>query len=50
MRDGPMYATAVGLALHESYATASEWRGPPSEGPGWGRMRERVVEWFREFF
>jgi cell division protein FtsA len=48
--NGPMYATAVGLVLHESQQPRLNGVVRHREGPGWGRVRERVVEWFREFF
>jgi cell division protein FtsA len=48
--NGPMYATVMGLALYESQQPRMNGVVPHREGQGWGRMRERVVEWFREFF
>jgi cell division protein FtsA len=48
--NGPMYATVMGLVLHESQQPRMNGAAPHREGQGWGRVRERVVEWFREFF
>jgi cell division protein FtsA len=46
--NGPMYATGVGLALRELQQHRSN--GVVRSGHGWQRMRERVAEWFRDFF
>lgn len=47
----PMYAANVGLILCN---VQDNLRSPPltqmRNGQNWQRMRERVVEWFREFF
>ena len=48
--NGPMYATGVGLVLRELQRHHSNGvvRGP--NGHGWQKVRERVAEWFRDFF
>ncbi len=46
---GPLYATNIGLLLCQ----AQETLRPPAQvrnGQNWQHMRERVAEWFREFF
>jgi cell division protein FtsA len=48
--NGPMYATGVGLALRELQQHRSNGVGRSRNGHGWQRMRERVAEWFRDFF
>ena len=48
--NGPMYATGVGLALRELQHHHSNGVARGQNGHGWQRMRERVAEWFRDFF
>lgn len=48
--NGPMYATGVGLALRELQHHHGNGMRNVREGHGWQRMRERVAEWFRDFF
>ena len=48
--NGPMYATAVGLILLGLHQPRMNGVVRGRDGQGWHRMRERVVEWFREFF
>lgn len=49
--NGPMYATGVGLVLRERQQTYTNGVGRTHSVPhGWQRMRDRVVEWIRDFF
>jgi len=48
--NGPMYATGVGLTLRELQHYQGNGAKRGQEGHGWQRMRERVAEWFRDFF
>ena len=48
--NGPMYATGIGLALRELQHHHSNGFVRGREGHGWQRVRERVAEWFRDFF
>lgn len=48
--NGPMYATGIGLVLRELQQPHTNGAMRGREGHGWHRMRERVVEWFRDFF
>jgi cell division protein FtsA len=48
--NSPMYATGVGLTLCELQQTRLNGEYHAREAPGWQRMRERVVEWIRDFF
>jgi len=48
--NGPMYATGIGLVLRELQQPHTNGAMRGREGHGWQRMRERVVEWFRDFF
>jgi len=48
--NGPMYATGIGLVLRELQQPHANGVVRGREGHGWQRMRERVVEWFRDFF
>ncbi|MGE0822484.1 MAG: cell division protein FtsA [Candidatus Binatia bacterium] len=48
--NGPMYATGIGLILRELQQYHSNGAVRGRDGHGWQRVRERVVEWFRDFF
>jgi len=48
--NGPMYATGVGLVLRELQQHRSNGVVRNGTGHGWQRVRERVAEWFRDFF
>jgi cell division protein FtsA len=48
--NSPMYATGMGLILCELQQTKTNGVTRTREVNGWQRMRERVVEWIREFF
>jgi len=48
--NGPMYATGVGLALRELQRHHSNGVVRSPNGHGWQKVRERVAEWFRDFF
>ena len=48
--NGPMYATGIGLALRELQHHHGNGVARSQSGHGWQRMRERVAEWFRDFF
>jgi cell division protein FtsA len=48
--NGPMYATGVGLALRELQHHYGNGVSRSREGHSWLRVRERVAEWFRDFF
>jgi hypothetical protein len=48
--NSPMYATSVGLILRELQHVHANGIAQPRSSHGWQRMRERVVEWFRDFF
>jgi cell division protein FtsA len=48
--NSPMYATGVGLILWEMQHMHANGAGHSRAGHGWHRVRERVVEWIREFF
>jgi cell division protein FtsA len=48
--NGPMYATGVGLALCELQRAQLNGSARLRETHGWRQMRERVVEWIRDFF
>jgi cell division protein FtsA len=48
--NSPMYATGVGLILRELHHAHANGVAKPPSGHRWQWMRERVVEWFREFF
>jgi len=48
--NGPMYATGVGLALCELHDAQLNGSARLRDVHGWQRMRERVVEWIRDFF
>jgi len=48
--NGPMYATGIGLALCELQQPQFNGKVRFHEAPGWQRVRERVVEWIRDFF
>ena len=48
--NSPMYATAVGLALCERQHLQLNGAVRPRDAQGWQRMRERVVDWIRDFF
>ncbi len=45
-----MYATGVGLILWEMQHMHRNGITQSRSGHGWQWMRERVVEWIREFF
>ncbi len=48
--NSPMYATGVGLALCEIQHTQLNGVPRMRGAYGWQRVRERVVEWIRDFF
>ena len=48
--NSPMYATGVGLTLCELQHTQLNGSFRLRDAHGWQRMRERVVEWIRDFF
>jgi cell division protein FtsA len=48
--NSPMYATGVGLALCELQHTRLNGASRMRDAHGWQRVRERVVEWIRDFF
>jgi cell division protein FtsA len=48
--NSPMYATGVGLALCELQHLRLNGAVRLREAHGWQRVRERVVEWIRDFF
>lgn len=48
--NSPMYATGVGLALCELQHARLNGSARGRDAHGWQRMRERVVEWIRDFF
>ena len=48
--NSPMYATGVGLALCELQQSHLNGAVRVHDAHGWQRMRERVVEWIRDFF
>jgi cell division protein FtsA len=48
--NSPMYATSVGLILRELQHLHANGITQPRSSHGWQRMRERVIEWFRDFF
>jgi len=48
--NSPMYATGVGLILWEMQHMHANGVTQTRSSRGWQRMRERVVEWIREFF
>jgi cell division protein FtsA len=48
--NSPMYATSVGLILWERQHMSANGVPQTRSGHGWQRVRERVVEWIREFF
>ncbi|MBI3798066.1 MAG: cell division protein FtsA [Deltaproteobacteria bacterium] len=48
--NSPMYATGVGLILWEMQHMHANGVTHSRSGHGWQRVRERVVEWIREFF
>jgi cell division protein FtsA len=48
--NSPMYATSVGLILWEMQHMSANGVSHTRSGHGWQRVRERVVEWIREFF
>ena len=48
--NSPMYATGVGLTLCELQQARLNGGYHVRETLGWQRMRERVVEWIRDFF
>jgi len=48
--NSPMYATGVGLALSELQHTQLNGSSRARDAHGWQRVRERVVEWIRDFF
>ena len=48
--NSPMYATGVGLALCEIQHTQLNGVPRMRGAYGWHRVRERVVEWIRDFF
>jgi cell division protein FtsA len=48
--NSPMYATGVGLILWEMQHMHTNGIAQSRSGHGWQRVRERVVEWIREFF
>jgi cell division protein FtsA len=48
--NSPMYATGVGLILWEMQHMHTNGIPQSRSGHGWQRVRERVVEWIREFF
>lgn len=48
--NSPMYATGIGLALYEMQSARMNGAARARGTHGWYRMRERVVEWFRDFF
>jgi cell division protein FtsA len=48
--NSPMYATGVGLILHELQHTRTNGVPRARDVHGWQRVRERMVEWIREFF
>jgi cell division protein FtsA len=48
--NSPMYATGVGLVLCEVQHLQLNGLARPRNVHGWQRMRERVVEWIRDFF
>jgi cell division protein FtsA len=48
--NSPMYATGVGVLLSSVQEGHRNGIGPTRHGRGWQRVRERVVEWIRDFF
>jgi cell division protein FtsA len=48
--NSPMYATGVGLALCELQHARLNGISRLRDAQGWQRVRERVVEWIRDFF
>ena len=48
--NAPMYATGVGLVLRELQHQHGNGVIRTRDGHGWQRVRERVAEWFRDFF
>jgi cell division protein FtsA len=48
--NSPMYATGVGLILWEMQHMHTNGIAQSRSGHGWQRVRERMVEWIREFF
>jgi cell division protein FtsA len=48
--NSPMYATGVGLALCELQQVRLNGVARLRDTHGWQRVRERVVEWIRDFF
>ncbi|MEW6299420.1 MAG: cell division protein FtsA [Thermodesulfobacteriota bacterium] len=48
--NSPMYATGVGLILCELQQTRTNGVPRARDAHGWQRVRERMVEWIREFF
>lgn len=48
--NSPMYATSVGLILSSLQDVHTNGMGRVRPGQGWQGVRERVVEWIRDFF
>ena len=48
--NSPMYATSVGLTLSSMQDVRTNSMASVRQGQGWQGVRERVVEWIRDFF
>jgi cell division protein FtsA len=48
--NSPMYATGVGLILAEFQQKGTNGVSRTRDAHGWQRVRERMVEWLRDFF